>query len=69
MNKSRSIITVFLPIAVLTLLLAPWVGTSGVDFSVLTRPGADDLDAVIFWQIRVPRVLLAMLYSVFQGSH
>ena len=61
MHKQRSILTVFLPMAVLTLLLAPWLGTGGMDLSVMTRPSADDLHATIFWQIRIPRVLLAML--------
>lgn len=61
MSATRSILIVFLPMAVLTLLLAPWIGSGALDLSVLTRPGAEDLDAIIFWQIRVPRVLLAML--------
>ena len=47
--------------AALTLLLAPWIGLGTFDLSVLTRPGAKDLDALIFWQIRLPRVLLAMI--------
>lgn len=61
MSSKHSILTVFLPMAVLTLLLAPWMGGGNIDLSVLTRPGAQDLDALIFWQIRLPRVLLAML--------
>ncbi len=61
MSPARSILIVFLPMAVLTLLLAPWIGNGLLDLSVLTRPGAEDLDAIIFWEIRVPRVLLAML--------
>ena len=61
MSPTRSILIVFLPMAVLTLLLAPWIGNGLLDLSVLTRPGAEDLDAIIFWEIRVPRVLLAML--------
>lgn len=61
MSPTRSILIVFLPMAVLTLLLAPWIGSGALDLSVLTRPGAEDLDAIIFWQIRLPRVLLAML--------
>ena len=50
--------------AVLTLLIAPWVGINNPDWSVISRPGANDLDAIIFWQIRVPRVLLAMLAGI-----
>ena len=61
MSPPKFIFTVLLPISVITLLAAPWVGLNNPDWSVLTRPGADDLDAIIFWQIRVPRVLLAML--------
>lgn len=39
----------------------PWLGDHRPAWDVIFRPGADDLDAMIFWQIRIPRVLLAML--------
>ncbi|MBK1854165.1 iron ABC transporter permease [Verrucomicrobiaceae bacterium 5K15] len=66
MTKSprKTIFGVLLPVAVLTLLIAPWVGISSPDWSVIARPGAEDLDALVFWQIRVPRVLLAMLAGI-----
>jgi len=50
-----------LPLAVVTLLTMPWIGEYLPEIGVITRPWDDDLDAMIFWQIRVPRVLLAML--------
>ena len=52
---------VLLPLAVVTLLTMPWIGEHLPAMDVITRPSGDDLDAMIFWQIRVPRVLLAML--------
>ncbi len=52
---------VLLPLAVATLLVMPWLGEHRPSWDVITRPMADDLDAIIFWQIRVPRILLAML--------
>lgn len=60
-NPRKIILAVFFPLAVATLLVAPWVGADCPHWSVIGRPGADDLDAVIFWRIRLPRVLLAML--------
>ena len=44
----------------MTLMVMPWIGQHLPGWDVLFRPGADDLDAIIFWKIRVPRVLLAM---------
>jgi len=55
-------ILVFLVLA--TLLAAPWVGSHSLDWGVLSRLGESDLDAVIFWEIRVPRVLLAFFAGV-----
>lgn len=47
--------------AVATLAVTPWIGSHQVAWDVIGRPFATDLDAVVFWQIRVPRVLLAFL--------
>ncbi len=44
----------------MTLMVMPWIGQHLPGWDVLFRPGAEDLDAIIFWKIRVPRVLLAM---------
>lgn len=52
---------VLLPLAVGTLLLAPWAGHHLPAWNAVLHPGSGHLDSVIFWQIRVPRVLLAML--------
>ena len=47
-----------------TLLVTPWIGERPIGFDVLSRPFASDLDSVIFWQIRVPRTLLAFLAGI-----
>ena len=44
-------------IAVLVFFAAPWIGIERIPLSALGDPGS--LDAKIFWQLRVPRVLLA----------
>ena len=48
-------------ITVLCALVTPWLGHHLPSWDVIFRPGADDMDAIIFWQIRVPRVLLSLL--------
>lgn len=56
-----------LVLAVVTVLVTPWLGERSIGLDVLTRPFAmdvDDLDGIIFWQIRVPRLLLAFLAGV-----
>lgn len=63
--RSQKVIFGLLLLMVLgTLMGAPWIGSHAVDWSVLATPGSDELEAVIFWQIRVPRVLLAFLAGV-----
>ncbi|BDS08079.1 ABC transporter permease [Oceaniferula spumae] len=66
MTKSpmKFILLVLLPLAILTLITMPWLGGHRPAWDVIGRPGAGDLDAIIFWQIRVPRVLLAMLAGI-----
>jgi len=44
-----------------TFLLVPWIGEKSFGADVVLRPFAEDLDAIIFWQIRVPRMFLAFL--------
>jgi iron complex transport system permease protein len=41
--------------------ITPFVGIESVTPEVLARPGASDPAAVIFWQLRLPRVLAAFL--------
>ena len=48
-------------ITLLCAVATPWLGYHLPQWDVIFRPGADDMDAIIFWQIRVPRVLLSLL--------
>jgi len=59
-NKTTVILSLCL-LAVITVMLTPWVGHHALSWDALTRPGANDMDAIILWQIRVPRVLLSFL--------
>jgi iron complex transport system permease protein len=59
-SPHRFIYFVLLPLTVATLLVMPWLGEHKPALDVILRPAENDLDAMIFWQIRVPRVLLAM---------
>lgn len=43
------------------LAILPFVGIEPVPLSVVADPGGRDVAAVIFWQIRVPRVIAAVL--------
>ncbi|MGB2403071.1 MAG: FecCD family ABC transporter permease [Akkermansiaceae bacterium] len=42
-------------------LITPWLGHQLTSPNVILRPMADDVDAIIFWQIRLPRILLSLL--------
>ncbi len=59
-SPRKFILFILLPLAAMILMVMPWIGQHLPGWDVLFRPGADDLDAIIFWKIRVPRVLLAM---------
>ena len=59
-TKSKLLIAL-LGITLLCALVTPWLGHHLPQWNVIFRPGADDVDAIIFWQIRVPRVLLSLL--------
>lgn len=48
-------------LAVIAIITLPWIGHHLPELRVITRPGAEDVDAVIFWQIRIPRVLLSFM--------
>lgn len=56
-----SVLVCMMAFTLLCAIVSPWLGHKLTSFDVIFRPGADDIDAIIFWQIRVPRVLLAML--------
>ena len=62
LEKSQKVILSLLVLLVLVVLFGtPWIGSYHLGFDVISRPRATDLDAIIFWHIRVPRVLLAFL--------
>jgi iron complex transport system permease protein len=48
-------------VSLATVLVAPFVGVEDIGLDVVTRPGAADPAAVIFWRLRLPRVLAALL--------
>ena len=62
--RHRLILLLLLLGAAATLAVTPWVGDHALGWDVLGRPFGTDLEAVIFWKIRVPRVLLAFLAGV-----
>lgn len=62
--KQKVMAWVLCALLVLTFFITPWLGERSLDYGVLSRPLAVDVDAVIFWQIRVPRMLLAFLAGV-----
>ncbi len=41
--------------------LCPFIGMEPVAFSVLWRPQGEDIDAIVFWKTRAPRVCTAFL--------
>lgn len=43
----------------MVLIMAPWMGSQGPSWEVLLHPGSSGAEGVIFWEIRVPRVLMA----------
>ena len=56
---SRLVLLVVGSLAVLA--VAPFVGLEVLPLEVVSRPGGGDAVAVIFWQLRLPRVLAAFL--------
>lgn len=60
-QRKSTLLIILLGLTVLIVIITPWLGSHVPDWNVITRPGADDIDAVIFWQIRLPRVLLSLL--------
>jgi len=51
-------------LALCGLMILPFVGNPFIGPEVLLRPASQELDSLIFWQIRIPRVLLAFLAGV-----
>ena len=54
----------FIGLAVLALAWAPFVGPEHVPLSALWDKAADPIKAVILWDVRIPRVLMAFLAGV-----
>lgn len=54
-------LTLLLAVSLLVLLVAPFVGVEPVSPEVLRNPGGTDAGSVIFWQLRLPRVLAGFL--------
>ncbi|MGE9270531.1 MAG: FecCD family ABC transporter permease, partial [Verrucomicrobiales bacterium] len=42
----------------------PWLGRGTIPLDVLWRPASETVDSLIFWEIRIPRVLLAFFAGV-----
>ena len=60
MRKKTVLISLLLT-AVIVILIAPFAGMKTIPFSVLLSSAAGSIDADIFFNIRVPRVLTAAL--------
>lgn len=60
-SPKKSIYGILLPLMLVTLSAMPWVGQQQLPWDVITGNSADQVDSLIFWKIRVPRVILAML--------
>ena len=58
--KSKVLVTM-VGFTLLCILTTPWLGQQLTSWDVLFSPKADKVDTIIFWQIRVPRVVLALL--------
>ena len=59
-NKFKRLI-IMLGLTLACALITPWLGHHLTSPNVILRPMADDVDAILFWQIRLPRVLLSLL--------
>lgn len=59
--KHRSRLPFFVAGSMATLFAAPWIGSQGVSLDAILHPNSSEAAAMIFWQIRLPRVLLAWI--------
>lgn len=59
MSRFARIILLSAGITIATLLIAPFIGPTKLDWSLILQPGT--LESQIFWLARFPRVLLALL--------
>ena len=63
MREKRKVIIllVLFLLSVLALAVCPFIGMSDISITTLFAPGADTIDSFIYWNIRLPRVLLAFM--------
>lgn len=59
--KKTTVLTLLLFLCLLTIILAPFIGSETIFVKDVFGFGANSIDARIFWQIRLPRVLVAFL--------
>lgn len=61
MTRGAYTLAGFAAVSLLVVLIAPLVGPQLIPLRAVFSPGAEDPEAVIFWQLRLPRVCLAWL--------
>ena len=59
--KQRYILLGLLVFAVVVLLVTPFLGIQVIPLRAILRPGPEATEALVFWRMRVPRVLTAFL--------
>jgi iron complex transport system permease protein len=59
--SSSTRLVVLVAAAIAVLVVTPFVGIESLPLEVVTRPGGTDAAAVIFWSLRLPRVVAALL--------
>ncbi|MBN1355228.1 iron ABC transporter permease [bacterium] len=62
--KTATIMTVLILFALAALLTAPFLGITDVSRDVIFHPRSQSPGTMVFWQIRVPRVLTAFLAGI-----
>jgi iron complex transport system permease protein len=67
MNRPLSTLLLLLILAIVCLLSAPMIGQINLDLDVILRPFDTDLAARVFWQIRLPRVILGFVAGATLG--
>ncbi len=60
-RRERRLLFIILAVSVVTVVSAPFFGVEKITPATVLRMVADDIRSDIFWQIRVPRVIAALL--------
>ena len=60
MKPGRAVIMIA-AVSAASLAVAPWIGPQALDWQVVLGGGGDGTGGLIFWQLRLPRILLAWL--------